>query len=75
MSIGKISEFMSVIVQLANESAKIIHSIQTGGLKAEKWKGENDPMTVADVKAQTLILKGIRSIYPKIKIVGEETVE
>lgn len=32
-------------------------------------------MTIADVKAQTLIVNGIRKFYPTIRIVGEEEVE
>ncbi|KAL4450921.1 hypothetical protein ABPG74_011763 [Tetrahymena malaccensis] len=73
--VGKVSHLFSICLQLANEAAKIIHSIQTGGLKAEQWKGKDDPMTIADIKAQTLIIKGIRKHYPSITIVGEEQIE
>eukprot|EP00335_Anophryoides_haemophila_P000224 CAMPEP_0204821396 /NCGR_PEP_ID=MMETSP1018-20131115/14273_1 /ASSEMBLY_ACC=CAM_ASM_000518 /TAXON_ID=46462 /ORGANISM="Anophryoides haemophila, Strain AH6" /LENGTH=48 /DNA_ID= /DNA_START= /DNA_END= /DNA_ORIENTATION= len=38
-------------------------------------KGVDDPVTVADIKAQTLIIKGLRQYWPTIKIVGEEDVE
>lgn len=45
-------------------------------------KGEDDPMTLADVKAQTLIIKGLKSywysfqinyIRPTLNIIGEES--
>jgi len=40
-----------------------------------KLKGIDDPMTVADVMAQTLIVRGIQKYWPNLKIVGEEEQE
>lgn len=38
-------------------------------------KGINDPVTEADYKIQTMLIRGIRKHYPGIKIIGEQTVE
>ena len=59
-----ISEFISVAIQLELESAKIIDEIQKSNTKNVSMKGINDPVTQADIKCQTLIIKGIYlSIY------------
>ncbi len=38
-------------------------------------KGFDDPVTIADIKAQTLIIRGIRRFWPDLRIVSEETKE
>lgn len=34
-----------------------------------------DPVTEADLKVQTMLIRGLKHIYPKLKIVGEEDIE
>lgn len=34
-------------------------------------KGVNDPVTEADFKVQTMLIRGIRKYFPTINIVGE----
>ena len=36
-------------------------------------KGFNDPVTEADIKVQTMVMNGLRSYWPGLKIVGEES--
>ncbi|EGR29628.1 hypothetical protein IMG5_151750 [Ichthyophthirius multifiliis] len=74
-NIGKVSEFISICLQLTLESSKIISQIQKSGSLGEQWKGKNDPMTIADLKSQALIIKGIRQFFPQIKIVAEEQID
>ncbi|KRW99652.1 hypothetical protein PPERSA_03453 [Pseudocohnilembus persalinus] len=71
----KISQIISCCIQLALESSRIINSIQQTDSKNIQMKGVDDPMTVADVKAQTLIIKALRKFWPSIQIVGEEDIE
>ena len=35
-------------------------------------KGANDPVTEADFKIQTMLIRGLIGICPNIRIVGEE---
>ena len=38
-------------------------------------KGIDDPMTLADIKVQSLIIKGIKKFWPNLTIVAEESQE
>ena len=38
----------------------------------EFMKGANDPVTEADFKVQTMLIRGLRMHYPTLKIIGEE---
>ena len=71
----KISEFLSVCSFLMKEAGEIISQTRASNNLKEEWKGKNDPMTIADVKSQTLIEKGLRKFWPNLSIVGEEDVE
>lgn len=68
----KVSEFLSIALKLLSESGNIIRStISSKDLKT-KYKGEKDPVTIADLKIQNLLKKGILNFYPNLKIIGEE---
>lgn len=68
----KIVEFC---VRLNMEACKIIKdSIENNEVK-KFLKGVNDPVTEADFKIQTMLIRGIHKLYPNIKIVGEEEVD
>jgi len=36
------------------------------------YQGDDDPMTIADLRAQELIIRGLWSVWPSLAIVGEE---
>lgn len=67
-----INELLSISIQLVSESIKIIYEVQSSKELNESWKGKNYPLTIADIKAQTLILKGLGHHFPNIKYVAEE---
>ena len=67
-----INELLSVSVQLVSESIKIIYDVKNSKDLQQSWKGKNDPLTIADIKSQTLIIKGLTHHFPQIKIVAEE---
>ncbi|KYR03061.1 bisphosphate nucleotidase [Tieghemostelium lacteum] len=68
-------EIVSSCIDLAEQSGKIIRDIFNSGTLDIKMKGEDDPMTVADLKSQQHIIAGLRNHWPDIKIVGEEDCE
>lgn len=47
----KISEFLSVALQLTYEAGKVIFDYRTKPEFSKKWKGKDDPVTEADLKA------------------------
>ncbi|CAD8205350.1 unnamed protein product [Paramecium pentaurelia] len=69
----KVHEFFSVATQLAYNAAIIINQIRLSADIGQKWKGIDDPVTIADVKAQTYIIQQLHKHWPQLKIVGEET--
>lgn len=70
---AKISEFFSVCAYLISESGIIIRDVRKSNNLEKVMKGKDDPMTIADLKSQALIEKGLRHFWPAIKIIGEET--
>lgn len=65
-----VQKFFTVCTHLALESARIIQSVHQSSSLKTFLKGENDPVTEADYKVQSLIIKGLRQHWPEIKIVG-----
>lgn len=59
----KISEFFSIGTQLANQAAKIINEVQLSKDLQQQMKDIDDPLTVADIKAQTVIIDGLRKFW------------
>lgn len=75
-----IRKFISVTAQLAFEASRIIRDVYESGNLHKVMKGFNDPvtevfpfMTQADIKVQTMVMNGLRSYWPGLKIVGEES--
>lgn len=66
------NELLSISIQLVRESIQVIFEVEGTKNLQESWKGKNDPLTIADVKSQTLIINGLNHHFPQIKIVGEE---
>ena len=69
-----VNELMSLSVQLISESIKIIFDVQTSKNLQQSWKGKDDPLTIADIKSQTMILQGLSYHFPQLKVVAEEDV-
>ena len=69
-----INKFLTVCTHLAFEASRIIRDVyQSSQLNIViKDQARNDPVTEADFKAQTLILRGLRKQWPDLNIVGEE---
>lgn len=69
----EITEFFSVCSQIVLRAGNIIREVfnAEGGF-IPKTKNGDEPFTEADVKVQTLIVKGLRTFWPNIKIIGEE---
>jgi 3'-phosphoadenosine 5'-phosphosulfate (PAPS) 3'-phosphatase len=36
-------------------------------------KSDHNPVTEADLKIQTMVLRALKAVWPELKIVGEET--
>ncbi|CAK95123.1 unnamed protein product (macronuclear) [Paramecium tetraurelia] len=70
----KVHEFFSVAIQLAYNSAKIINSVRLSKDIGQKWKGVDDPVTIADIQAQTYIVQQLHRHWPKLTIIGEESI-
>ena len=59
-----IHKFLTVCTHLAFESSRIIkHIHETASLKTF-LKGVNDPVTEADYKVQSFIVKGLKQYWP-----------
>ena len=67
-----VNELLSLSVQLVKESIKVIYDVQNSKNLQQSWKGKNDPLTIADIKSQTLIINGLNYHFPQIKIIAEE---
>lgn len=71
----KLGEFFSVCSQMVHQSGKIIQGVFDPKGTVFQTKNGDEPFTEADVQVQTLITKGLRLIWPDIKIIGEEEEE
>jgi len=67
-----ICEFFSVCSQLILEAGKIIHETFDPKNLQVQIKNGSEPFTEADVKVQTLIIKGLKSCWPNLNIIAEE---
>jgi len=71
-NVMQITEFFSVCSQIVLESGNIIKEIFDPKGTLSKTKNGDEPFTEADVKVQTLIVKSLKTLWPNIKIIGEE---
>lgn len=77
-----INEFFSVATQLAFQAAAIIRDVGESKQFHKQMKDVDDPLTVADLKAQTTIITGLKHFWyhhtplihfrPHLRIIGEE---
>lgn len=66
---------MSASVTVANHAGKIIREIMKSGELGIIEKGINDLQTEADRSAQRCIVTSLSKQFPKVTIIGEETLE
>eukprot|EP01133_Synstelium_polycarpum_P014188 gene14188-16728_t len=66
-------ELVSACLELAEQSGDIIRNIFKSGELGTKYKAEDDPVTIADTTVQEHIIRGLRSRWAKLNIVGEES--
>ncbi|XP_015921481.1 3'(2'),5'-bisphosphate nucleotidase 1 isoform X2 [Parasteatoda tepidariorum] len=68
-------KLMSASVTVANQAGKIIREIMKKGNLGIVDKGINDIQTEADRSAQRCIVNSLSKHFPKVTIIGEETLE
>jgi 3'(2'), 5'-bisphosphate nucleotidase len=64
-------EEMTVSIRAAKRAADLISEIYATGFSVE-WKGHNDPVTVADRKANALLVEAVKASFPDDYICAEE---
>ena len=65
------SEFLSTAIQASKNAEKIIMQYYSEDIKVE-IKKDMTPVTIADKKAEKIIIKTIMSKFPDHEILGEE---
>jgi len=68
-------ELLSACIDLAEKAAEIIREVATYDTIEVHMKSVDDPMTIADLRAQALIEGGIRKVWSDITLIGEETTQ
>jgi 3'(2'), 5'-bisphosphate nucleotidase len=66
-------ELLTLAVTLADEAAAIIRAVRAAGF-AVAAKADETPVTVADTRAEALIVAGLRAATPEIPVIAEEEV-
>jgi len=70
-----IGELLSVCIDAAQQAGGIIRKVwKSGELDVQEKTGKNDPLTVADLNSQRLIMSLLYKRYPALKMIGEEAV-
>lgn len=76
---ARLSDLLSVSVELSKKSADVIKDVHSQGKEAEKTKikgqteeGVDEPVTEADAKSNAIIVNGLRQKFPGINILSEE---
>ena len=64
---------LNVFLELATEAGSIIRTLFEQGDYKTEVKDDNSPVTTADHKANDLIVKGLKSSFPKIPVISEES--
>ena len=66
-------KMLNVFLELASEAGSIIRThFEKGDYKTEV-KDDNSPVTTADYRANELIVTGLKSSYPNIPVISEES--
>ena len=66
-------ELLSLAVRLAEQAAEIIREVRAAGFVVAA-KADESPVTVADMRAEALIVAGLRAAAPDIPVIAEEEV-
>ena len=66
-------ELMSLAVKLVEEAAAVIMAVRAAGFAVDA-KADATPVTVADTRAEALIVAGLRAAAPEIPVIAEEEV-
>src|SRR6516165_2874030 len=66
-------ELLALAVRLADEAAALIREVRAAGF-AVSTKPDETPVTIADTRAEALIVTGLRAAAPDIPVVAEEEV-
>jgi fructose-1,6-bisphosphatase/inositol monophosphatase family enzyme len=64
-------EYLQFALKLAKECAAIARAHQSATLKFEP-KGDNSPVTKADIEINRLVIERCQAAYPEIDVLGEE---
>lgn len=68
------ARLLSACVQLAASAGAIVREVQASGALDTRYKGHEDPVTEADLRAQRLIEGTLRWAFPAISVRGEENI-
>ena len=66
-------EVMNLAVRLVEEAAAVITAVRAAGFAVDA-KADATPVTVADMRAEALIVAGLRAAAPEIPVIAEEEV-
>ncbi len=66
-------ELMNLAVRLVEEAAAVIMAVRAAGFAVDA-KADATPVTVADTRAEALIVAGLRAAAPEIPVIAEEEV-
>ena len=69
-----LAEFLSVCIFLSEECGKIIRQVKDDG-KNTNITAKSEPVTEADLRIQKTIEVCLKSLYPTLKVKGEESKE
>lgn len=60
-----IADLLSISCLLLKEAMQHINEIRKQPVQS-KWKGKDDPLTIADIHSQTILIKGKNGIFPEL---------
>jgi len=66
-------ELLNLAVKLVEEAAAVIMAVRAAGFAVDA-KADATPVTVADTRAEALIVAGLRAAAPEIPVIAEEEV-
>jgi 3'-phosphoadenosine 5'-phosphosulfate (PAPS) 3'-phosphatase len=69
-----VSRVVAAAVSISQKSANILRDIKSSGELNIQEKEKNDYVTKADFQSQLNIIKSLESLFPKLKLCGEEGV-
>ena len=68
---GSFSKELQTTVALVQEASSLIRKFYRRGVDVD-WKGQDDPVTVADRSACELLVKGLSKAFPEDSVLSEE---